>query len=207
MRRDTDDLAHFHLAQIARDCARAVRGAADLRPSVAFHVAARCVPRFAPPKVEIQTEAPGLSTEEVESLITVPLENALNGTPGSRRSARSRCSACRRSCCFRGRNGPERGPAVRAGARRRRGAAPADVARPPVILQPLSSLSRVMKIGIWSEKLSQRDLTDLAVWTIRPQLMAIPGVANVAIWGQRDKQFQVLVDPDRLRPTTSRWTK
>ena len=43
------------------------------------------------------------------------------------------------------------------------------------------------------------DLTTLARWTIRPRLMAIPGVANVAIWGQRDRQFQVLVDPDRLR--------
>src|SRR6516225_1579244 len=39
-------------------------------------------PEFAPPKVEVQTEAPGLSTEEVESLISVPLENAFNGTPG-----------------------------------------------------------------------------------------------------------------------------
>src|SRR5262249_3037457 len=45
----------------------------------------------------------------------------------------------------------------------------------------------------------QRELTLLARWTIRPRLMAIPGVANVAIWGQRDTQFQVLVDPDRLR--------
>ena len=56
-------------------------------------------PEFAPPLVEIQTEAPGLSTPEVESLVTVPLENALNGTcAGSRRCARSRCSASRRSC-------------------------------------------------------------------------------------------------------------
>ena len=43
------------------------------------------------------------------------------------------------------------------------------------------------------------DLSELAKWTIRPKLMAIPGVANVAIWGQRDRQFQVLVDPERLR--------
>ena len=42
------------------------------------------------------------------------------------------------------------------------------------------------------------DLTILAKWNIRPRLMAIPGVANVAIWGQRDRQYQVLVDPDRL---------
>src|SRR5262249_59017836 len=74
-----------------------------------------------------------------------------------------------------------------------------NVAKPPVILQPLSTTSRVMKIGVWSKTLSQMDLTILAMWTIRPKLMSVPGVANVAIWGQRDKQFQVLVDPDRLR--------
>ena len=73
------------------------------------------------------------------------------------------------------------------------------VARPPVMLSPLSSLSRVMKIGMTSETLTQVELSTLAKWTIRPRLMAIPGVANVAIWGQRDRQLQVLVDPDRLR--------
>src|SRR5262249_39705480 len=73
------------------------------------------------------------------------------------------------------------------------------IAKPPVILQPLSSTSRLMKIGVWSKTLSQRDLTILSLWTIRPRLMPVPGVANVATWGQRDKQFQVLIDPDRLR--------
>src|SRR5262249_59101673 len=78
------------------------------------------------------------------------------------------------------------------------------VARPPsspgpVILSPLSSTSRVMKIGVSSKTLSQMDLTTLAKWTIRPRLMAVSGVANVAIWGQRDRQYQVLVDPERLR--------
>src|SRR5262249_4339716 len=78
------------------------------------------------------------------------------------------------------------------------------VARPPsspgpVILSPLSSTSRVMKIGVSSKTLSQMDLTTLAKWTIRPRLMAVSGVANVAIWGQRDRQFQVLVNPERLR--------
>ncbi len=56
-----------------------------------------------------------------------------------------------------------------------------------------------MKIGVSSKTLTQMDLSELAKWTIRPRLMAIPGVANVAIWGQRDRQFQVLVDPERLR--------
>ena len=59
-----------------------------------------------------------------------------------------------------------------------------------------------MKIGILSTKdakLTQRDLTEIVMWTIRPKLMSVPGVANVAVWGQRDKQFQVIVDPDELR--------
>jgi CzcA family heavy metal efflux pump len=56
-----------------------------------------------------------------------------------------------------------------------------------------------MKIGVSSKTLSQVELTTLAKWTIRPRLMSIPGVANVAIWGQRDRQLQVLVDPARLR--------
>jgi CzcA family heavy metal efflux pump len=49
-----------------------------------------------------------------------------------------------------------------------------------------------------SEELSQTDMTTLALWTVRPRLMAIPGVANVAVWGQRDRQLQVQVDPQRL---------
>ena len=72
-------------------------------------------------------------------------------------------------------------------------------ANQPVILPPLSSLSRAMKIGLWSDTHSQMDMTVLCKWTIRPRLMAVPGVANVAIWGDYDKQFQVLVDPDRLQ--------
>jgi CzcA family heavy metal efflux pump len=67
------------------------------------------------------------------------------------------------------------------------------------MLSPLSSTSRVMKIGISSQKLSQMEMTDLARFTIRPRLMAVPGVANVAIWGQRDRQLQVKVTPDALQ--------
>jgi len=70
--------------------------------------------------------------------------------------------------------------------------------RPPVILPPLSATSRAMKIGISSKTLNQMDLSEIVRWTIRPRLMAVPGVANVAVWGQRDRQLQVLVDPQRL---------
>lgn len=157
-------------------------------------------PEFAPPKVEVQTEAPGLSTEEVEALISVPLENALNGTAGLK-TIRSKSVLGLSSVVLLFEEGTDIHKARQ--YVQERVAAEAVrlpvVARPPVILQPLSSLSRVMKIGVSSKTMSQQDMTVLALWTVRPKLMSVPGVANVAIWGQRDKQFQVLVDPDRLR--------
>lgn len=157
-------------------------------------------PEFAPPYVEIQTEAPGLSTEEVESLVTVPLENSLNGTGGVK-TIRSKSVLGLSSIVMIFTEGTDLLRARQLVQERLSVEAPRlpVIARPPVILQPLSSTSRLLKIGVWSKTLSQRDLTVTALWTIRPRLMAIPGVANVAIWGQRDKQFQVLVDPARLR--------
>src|SRR5262249_16349983 len=129
-----------------------------------------------------------------------PLENALNGTPGMK-TLRSKSVLGLSSVVLLFAEGTDLHK-VRQYVQERVAAEAVrlpSVARPPVILQPLSSLSRVMKIGVSSKVLSQRDLTVLALWTIRPKLMAVPGVANVAIWGQRDRQFQVLVDPDRLR--------
>jgi CzcA family heavy metal efflux pump len=156
-------------------------------------------PEFAPPVVEIQTEAPGLSTEEVESLITVPLENALNGTSWLK-TLRSKSVLGLSSvvCIFD--QGADLMRARQLAQERLATATPRlpAVARPPVILPPLSSTSRALKIGMSSETLSQMELSELALWTVRPRLMAVPGVANVAIWGQRDRQLQVLVDPDRL---------
>ncbi|MCW6535941.1 efflux RND transporter permease subunit [Sphingomonas lycopersici] len=157
-------------------------------------------PEFAPPMVEIQTEAPGLSTEEVESLVTVPIETAVNGVPGliTLRS-KSVLGLSSVQILF------ERGSDVLR-ARQMVGERVAQVqprlpsaARQPVLMPPLSSTSRAMKIGLSSAKLDQMQLSELVRWTIRPRLMAVPGVANVAIWGQRDRQLQVLVDPDQLR--------
>src|SRR5262245_10512758 len=157
-------------------------------------------PEFAPPLVEIQTEAPGLSTEEVESMVTMPLENALNGTPW-KKIIRSKSVLGLSSVVLIFRDGTDLIRARQLVQERLATAArqlPA-VAHPPVILSPLSSTSRAMKIGITSQSLSQMEMTELARWTIRPRLMAIAGVANVAIWGERDRQFQVLVDPEQLR--------
>ncbi|MBI1311768.1 AcrB/AcrD/AcrF family protein [bacterium] len=157
-------------------------------------------PEFAPPRVEIQTEAPGLSTEEVESLITVPIENSLNGIPFLDH-VRSKSVLGLSSVQLYFQRGADLITARNLVNERlsQTAARLPQVARPPVILPPLSTLSRAMKIGLSSETLSQMDLTVLCKWTIRPRLMAVPGVANVAIWGDYDKQYQVLVDPDRLR--------
>jgi CzcA family heavy metal efflux pump len=157
-------------------------------------------PEFAPPLVEIQTEAPGLSSADVEALISVPLEAAMNGVPRLD-VLRSKSVLGLSSVVLIFENGTERISARQLVQERLARVAPTlpAAARPPVIMSPLSSLSRVMKIGMSSSSLSQVDLTTLARWTVRPRLMAVPGVANVAIWGQRDRQLQVLVDPDRLR--------
>ncbi len=157
-------------------------------------------PEFAPPMVEIQTEAPGLSTEEVESLITVPIETQVNGVPGLA-TLRSKSVLGLSSVVIlldRGTDVMRARQMVQERVAQVQGRLPT-AARPPVMLPPLSSTSRAMKIGISSKKLDQMQLSELVRWTIRPRLMAVPGVANVAMWGMRDRQLQVLVDPDKLR--------
>ncbi|MCW5559057.1 MAG: efflux RND transporter permease subunit, partial [Verrucomicrobiae bacterium] len=137
--------------------------------------------------------------EEVESFISVPLENALNGLAWLK-TLRSKSVLGLSSvvCIFE--PGTDLMQARQLVQERVATVAPRlpSLARAPVLLPPLSSTSRAMKIGVSSKTLSQMDLSELAVWTIRPRLMAVPGVANVAIWGQRDRQLQILVDPERL---------
>ncbi len=157
-------------------------------------------PEFAPPQAEIQTEAPGLSTEEVDALVTVPLENSLNGLPWLK-TIRSKSVLGLSSVVMIFQDGTDLMAARQLVQERlalAQGRLP-QVVKPPVLMAPHSSLSRAMKIGLSSKTLTQMDLSELSLWKIRPRLMAIPGVANVAIWGQRDKQYQVLVDPERLR--------
>ena len=156
-------------------------------------------PEFAPPLVEIQTEAPGLSTPAVESLVTGPIENALNGISGLK-TLRSKTVLGLSSVVLIFADGTDL-MTSRQLVQERLTAVAAQlptVARPPIMLSPLSSTSRMLKIGVSSKTLDQVALTTLIRWTVRPRLMALPGVANVAIWGQRDRQIQVLVDPQRL---------
>jgi len=156
-------------------------------------------PEFAPPLVEVQTEVPGLSTSDVEVLVTVPIENALNGVSWLQ-EVRSKSVLGLSSVVLYFEEGTDIMEARQLVQERLTQLAERlpSVAKPPVILSPLSATSRVLKIGMSSEKLSQMEMTTIAKWTMRPRLMAIPGVANVAIWGQRDRQIQVLVDPNHL---------
>src|SRR5262249_25137402 len=72
-------------------------------------------------------------------------------------------------------------------------------AAPPVMMPPVSTTGRFMKIGLSSKSVSLTDLSMIAYWTIRARLLQVPGVANVAIWGERIKMPQVQVDPVRMR--------
>ncbi|MBL8685512.1 MAG: efflux RND transporter permease subunit [Myxococcales bacterium] len=156
-------------------------------------------PEFAPVLVEVQCEAPGLSSLDVEQLVTTPIEQNLAGTPFLA-SLRSKSVQGLSSVVVLFREGTDLLQARQLVQERVSRVAGLPLgARPPVLLSPLSSLSRVLKIGVYSEQRSQMEITDVIRWIVRPRLMSIPGVANVAIWGQRDRALQVQVDPDRLR--------
>lgn len=156
-------------------------------------------PEFAPPRVEIQTEAPGLSSEEVETLVTTPLESSLAGTPGLTAIRSKSVLGLSSIVLLFPTNTDLMGARALAQERVTRAASglPA-VAKPPVLLSPLSSTSRILKIGMWSPTHSQIEISDLARWKVRPALLAIPGVANVAVWGERRRRIEVRADPDRL---------
>ncbi len=157
-------------------------------------------PEFSPPRVEIQTEAPGLSALEVETLVTTPIERAVHGVPFVA-ALRSKSVLGLSSVLLVFDEGTDLLRA-RQLVQERMGVVAAQLpvgAKPPVMLAPLSSTSRVLKIGVSSTKRTQMDLSDLARFTIRPRLMAVPGVANVAIWGQRSRQLQIRIHPDALQ--------
>ncbi|WP_246738697.1 efflux RND transporter permease subunit [Bradyrhizobium sp. CCBAU 051011] len=156
-------------------------------------------PEFAPPRVEIQTICLGLSSAEVEQLVSVPLENALNGVPGVD-VMRSKSVPQLSSILLIFKPGADEIRARQLVSERMALASKTlpTWASPPFMMPPLSSTSRIMKVGITSKDKSVMDLSMLAYWTIRQRLLGVPGVANVAIWGEQLKMLQVMVDPKRL---------
>jgi CzcA family heavy metal efflux pump len=157
-------------------------------------------PEFAPPRVEIQILALGLSATEVEKLVTVPMEQALNGVPGlDLIRSKSVEQLSQIELVFK--QGEDL-LTVRQLVAERVSTVSSRLPRwaaPPVIIQPLSATSRVMKIGMTSEKYSRIDMSMTAYWKVRSRLLRVPGVANVLIWGERIKMPTVQVDPKLLR--------
>ena len=157
-------------------------------------------PEILPVTVSVQTEALGLSAAEVEQLITVPIEaDLLSGTPWVEvmRSESVPGLSSIELTFKRGTNPMHARQVVQ--ERLTQAHALPNVSKPPQMLQPLSSTNRIMMIGLSSKSQSLIETSVLARWTIRPRLMGVPGVANVAIWGQRERQLQVQVDPQRLK--------
>jgi Cu/Ag efflux pump CusA len=159
------------------------------------------LPEFSPPYVEIQTEALGLSAEEVEAIVTVSLEQSmLAGVPWLDK-IQSRSMPGLSSIFLYFEPGTDTNRARQLVGERMALAAAIlpPVSKKPVMIQPLASASRFMIVGLSSQDLSLVELSVLARWTIAPRLMGVPGVAHVAVWGNRDRQLQVMVDPEKLQ--------
>lgn len=162
------------------------------------HASVDTLPEFLPPQVQVQTEALGLSAAEVEQLITVPLEDEFNGL-AFLDHLRSQSVPGLSDIELTFKPGTDVFTARQLVTERvAQGPAVVNVGTPPVMIQPRSAETRAMMIGLSSPTVSPIELSTLARWRIRPRLLAVQGVANVTIWGQRDEQLQVLVDPARM---------
>ena len=156
-------------------------------------------PEFAPPQVTIQTEAPGLSPEQVESLVTQPIESAVNGVADIESLRSSSIQGLSiitvlfrpQSDIFRARQSvSERLGTV--------GAALPKGVRTPVMTPLTSSTSVVFTLGLTSTERSLMDVRTLADWTVKRRLLAVRGVAKVTVFGGDVKQLQVQVAPEKL---------
>jgi CzcA family heavy metal efflux pump len=156
-------------------------------------------PEFAPPQVVIQTEAPGVAPEDVERLITFPMETAINGTPGVD-VIRSKSSAGLSTIVvvfawgtdiYRARQlVSERVQSVRAGL--------PPGTQEPTMLPVTSAVSWLVKYGLVSDSVSPLELRTISDWDIARRLLSIPGVASVVSIGGGAKQYQVLLSSTQL---------
>ena len=156
-------------------------------------------PEFAPPQVSIQTEAVGLTPEQVEVLVTRPIENDINGVPGVQTLRSSSIQGVSvvtvffdsSSDIYRNRQVV----AERLAAATQQ--LPQGVA-PPIMTPLTSSTSRMLVIGLTSRTRSLMELRTAAEWTVRLRLLAVPGVASVTVFGRDKRSIQIKVHPDEL---------
>ncbi|HEV8330891.1 MAG TPA: efflux RND transporter permease subunit [Steroidobacteraceae bacterium] len=157
------------------------------------------LPEFVPPQVTVQTEAPGLAPEQVEALVTLPVERALSGIPATARvTSESITGLSVVTVVFEdsadilvARQGVAEHLAELTGR------LPVGVAVPR--MSPLtSSTMDLLKIGLQSKTVSPRQLRDLADWELRPRLLAVPGVARITVFGGEQREVQILLDEARL---------
>ncbi len=141
-------------------------------------------PEFAPPRVTIRTEAPGFSPEQVETLVTTPVENAINGVEGIESLLSNSIQGVSAvTVNFRANSDIYR---VRQLVAERLVALAGSLPRgiTPVITPLTSSTGTVLVIGLTSPKRSLMDLRTIADWVVERRLLAVPGVAKVAVYGE-----------------------
>ena len=155
-------------------------------------------PEFSPTQIIIQTESPGLSAELVESLVTQPIETSIAGTVGvADMRSQSIPGLSIVTVIFNENTDIYRNRQVVA---ERLSTLSNQIPRgiTPNITPLTSSASTVLGFGVTSKKRSLMELRTLVDWTIVPHLLAIPGVADVNVFGGEVRQFQVQIDPDKL---------
>ena len=156
-------------------------------------------PEFAPPQVVIQTEAPGMAPTDVESLITYPLESAINGAPGVD-NVRSQSSVGLSTITVvfdSGTNIYLDRQLVNERVQGVMSRLPAGT-QPPTMLPVTSAVGWLVKYALVSDSVSPEELRTLSDWDIRPRLLSLGGIASVVAIGGEVKQYQVRLDPRRL---------
>ncbi|MGH9405712.1 MAG: efflux RND transporter permease subunit [Terriglobia bacterium] len=190
-------IVHFSLRfrgiVMALACAVLIYGVYSLR-TARYDV----FPEFAPPEVQIQTEAPGLAPEQVEVLVTTPIENAIVGAPGIQTLRSGSIQGLSvitvvfraASDIYRDRQSVSERLATAASQ------LPAGIA--PRMTPLTSSTSTVLEVGLTSKTRSLMKLQTVAEWVVKRRLLAVPGVAKIAVFGENSRQLQIQFDPRRL---------